>query len=118
MIINLLCLLLKAGAFKRAARLSLASLRRWTSTNGYVYVVKNKMDPRDRWGYETYSHLTNYNGLPASMLALACICFFLFIVNYCSLLYYLTWIVQIADDTIPEGPTFSETGGKDNNNIL
>lgn len=82
--------MLMASAFKRAAHLAFKSFNRWVSEAGYVYVLKNRMPIVRRWGYEVYSELTNYNGLPASFIAIA---------------------YQVADDTIPEGPSFAETGG-------
>eukprot|EP00118_Oscarella_pearsei_P012227 m.88465 g.88465 ORF g.88465 m.88465 type:complete len:643 (+) comp36572_c0_seq3:15-1943(+) len=79
-----------AKAFKRAANLALKSVRRWRRPSGELYIVKNRFDPKLRHGYESYSFYSNYNLLPASMLATAFV--------YC-------------DDKISEGPTFAETGG-------
>jgi len=79
-----------ARAFKRAARLAHASVRRWRTSNEDLYIVKNHFNPALRFGYQTYSFASNYNLLPASMLAE-------------SYLY--------ADDEIQEGPSFAETGG-------
>jgi hypothetical protein len=81
---------LAAGACKRAARLSLRSIGRWARPSGELWVVKNRMDPRLRHGYESYSFHSQYNLLTAAMLAIA-------------------W--TRADDTIAEGPGPAETGG-------
>ena len=43
----------EAGAFKRAARLSLAALRRFVRDDGSLYVVKNRYPAEARHGYET-----------------------------------------------------------------
>jgi hypothetical protein len=80
--------LLAAGAFKRAARLSARSIGRWVRPSGELWVVKNRMDARQRHGYETYSFHSQYNLLTAAMLALA-------------------WLR--ADDTISEGRCPVET---------
>ncbi len=82
--------LVSAGAFKRAAALSVLSLRRWKQSSGAWWIVKNRFDPKLRHGYEGYSYFSQYNLLPASMLATA----------------YL-----YADDSIVEGNSFAETGG-------
>lgn len=60
-----------ACMFQRAAHLSLASVKRWQNADGSLQIVKNHFPPVERWGYEEYSFLTNYNLLPASMLAAA-----------------------------------------------
>lgn len=82
--------LVAARAFKRAARLALQSVNRWIQSSKDLFIVKNRFDPSERFGYEEYSFLSNYNNLPSSMLGYA----FLF-----------------ADDSILEGPSFAETGG-------
>lgn len=82
--------LVSARAFKRAARLSYRSLRRWVQPAGYVHIVKNHFSPAERWGYESYSYLSQYNLWTAGFLALAA--------------------VQ-ADDSITEGPAPAEVGG-------
>ncbi len=79
-----------ARAFKRAAHLALASLRRWTRPSGDVWIVKNRFDPSVRHGFERYSFHSQYNLLTASMLATA-------------------W--QFADDAIPEGASPADVGG-------
>eukprot|EP01113_Clastostelium_recurvatum_P026181 TRINITY_DN3141_c0_g1_i4.p1 TRINITY_DN3141_c0_g1~~TRINITY_DN3141_c0_g1_i4.p1 ORF type:complete len:644 (-),score=128.12 TRINITY_DN3141_c0_g1_i4:74-1981(-) len=79
-----------ASAFKRAARLALQSVQRWYQSGGDLYIVKNHFDPSLRFGYEEYSFLSQYNNLPGEMLAM-------------SFLY--------GDETIEEGPSFTETGG-------
>jgi hypothetical protein len=60
-----------AGAFKRAARLSQRSIARWVRPSGELWVVKNRVDPISRHGYESYSFHSQYNLLTAAMLALA-----------------------------------------------
>lgn len=47
-----------AGVFKRAALLSLNSLKRWKRPTGEWTVVKNRFDPELRHGYESYSYYT------------------------------------------------------------
>jgi hypothetical protein len=60
-----------AAYFKRAAHLSLQSMRRWVRPSGEMQIVKNWMDPSQQHGYETYSAHSQYNLLPMSMLAMA-----------------------------------------------
>ncbi len=79
-----------AGAFKRAARLSLRSIARWQRPSGELWIVKNRFDPALRHGYEEYSFHSQYNLLTAAKLAIA----------------YLR-----ADDRIRERPCPAETGG-------
>lgn len=79
-----------AGAFKRAARLSLSSLKRWQRKTGELYIIKNRAEPEARFGYERYSSHSQYNLLPMAMLAMA----------------YLA-----ANDTIAERPIPAEVGG-------
>jgi len=79
-----------AGAFRRAARLSLASVARWVRPSGELWIVKNRVDPSRRHGYEPYSFHSQYNLLCAAKLVAA----------------YLR-----ADDTILEAPIPSELGG-------
>lgn len=79
-----------AQAFKRAAHLSYASLRRWITPQGYVHIVKNHIDPADRFGYESYSYLSQYNMWTAGFLSLA---------------------ATFADETISEGPAPADIGG-------
>lgn len=78
-----------SGAFKRAAHLALTSMRRWRRPSGELWVVKNRADPAARHGFESYSFHSQYNLLPAAMLAIA---------------------YERADDTIPEAFLPSETG--------
>ncbi len=80
----------EAGAFKRAARLSLACIKRWIRPDGSGYIVKNRYPIDARHGYEGYSAHTCYNLLACSMLAQA-------------------W--QFADDTIEERPAPADVGG-------
>lgn len=81
---------LAAQAFKRAAHLALASVKRWVRPSGELWIVKNRFDPAVRHGFEGYSFHSQYNLLAASMMATA-------------------W--QFADDAIPEGPSPADVGG-------
>lgn len=80
----------EAGAFKRAAHLSLASVKNWIRPDGTGYIVKNKYPIEDRHGYERYSQHACYNLLACSMLAQA-------------------W--QFADDAVKEKPCPADLGG-------
>lgn len=60
-----------AGAFKRAARLALTSMRRWQRPSGELWIVKNRAEPGLRHGYEGYSFHSQYNLLACAMLAIA-----------------------------------------------
>ncbi len=79
-----------AGAFKRAARLALASVRRWQRPSGELWIVKNRAEPARRHGFEGYSFHSQYNLLAMAMLAIA---------------------YERADDGIEERLTPSEKGG-------
>jgi hypothetical protein len=79
-----------AGAFKRAAHLALGSIKRWQRPSGELWIVKNRAEPRTRFGFEGYGFHSQYNLLPMAMLALAYI---------------------HADDSIAERPAPSEIGG-------
>jgi hypothetical protein len=79
-----------AGAFKRAARLALGSMKRWQRPSGEMFIVKNRAEPAERFGYEGYSSHSQYNLLPTAMLAAA---------------------YTHADETIAERATASEVGG-------
>lgn len=61
----------RAAAFKRAAHLSLSSIRRWIRPGGDLQIVKNWVDPQVRHGYESYSYHSQYNLLALAMLAMA-----------------------------------------------
>ena len=61
----------EAGAFKRAALLSLKSIKEWIREDGSGYIVKNRFPIENRHGYERYSMHTCYNMLATSMLAQA-----------------------------------------------
>ena len=63
---------------------------RWRRISGDLFVAKNRVDPKLRFSYEHYSYATNYNLLPASMLALA---------------------YPFADDEVGEAHSFAEVGG-------
>ncbi|PZE20281.1 hypothetical protein [Paenibacillus xerothermodurans] len=60
---------LLAGIFKRAAKLSLASVARWVRPSGELNIVRNWFDPNERVGYESYSFHSQYNLLAAFMMA-------------------------------------------------
>ena len=78
-----------AKAFKRGAHLAFASTLRWLRPSGEFQIIKNHIQPEHRQGYEPYSHHSQYNLLPATMLALA---------------------ADFADESIDEGPTPCEAG--------
>ncbi|WP_271783516.1 hypothetical protein [Aquimarina algiphila] len=80
----------EAGAFKRAAMLSLNSIKQWIREDGSGYVVKNRFPIENKHGYERYSVHTCYNMLATSMLAQA-------------------W--QFSNDEINELPAPSDIGG-------
>ncbi|WP_284285521.1 hypothetical protein [Alicyclobacillus fastidiosus] len=79
-----------AGAFKRAAHLSVASIRRWTRPSGELNVVKNHASPMLRTGFESYTFHSQYNLLTAYLLALT---------------------FRFGVDSIPEDSCPAETGG-------
>jgi hypothetical protein len=79
-----------AGACKRAAHLALQSIGRWVRPSGELGIVKNRIDPAARHGYEIYSFHSQYNLLAAAMLAMA-------------------W--SRADDRLREAPSPADTGG-------
>jgi hypothetical protein len=60
-----------ARAFKRGARLALASMFRWQRPSGEMQIVKNWVDPQEQFGYESYSAHSQYNLLPMAMLVIA-----------------------------------------------
>ena len=80
----------EAAAFKRAAHLSLQSVREWIRPDGSGYIVKNRFPITAKHGYEVYSAHTCYNLLACSMLAQA-------------------W--QFADDTVVEQAAPADVGG-------
>lgn len=80
----------EAGAFKRAAMLSLGSIKQWIREDGSGYIVKNKYPIESRHGYEVYSVHTCYNLLATSMLAQA-------------------W--QFSNEAIKELPSPADKGG-------
>jgi len=82
--------LAEAGVFKRAAHLSLTSMRRWLKSDGTAYVVKNRYPPEARHGYERYSAQSQYNLLACWLMAVA----------------YL-----YADESVKERPCPAEVGG-------
>jgi hypothetical protein len=46
-------------------------MHRWRRPSGELWIVKNRMDPAVRHGYESYSFHSQYNLLTAAMLAVA-----------------------------------------------
>jgi hypothetical protein len=60
-----------AAAFKRAAHLALASMRRWVRPSGELQIIKNWVAPEKEHAFETYSAHSQYGLLPLSMLAIA-----------------------------------------------
>ncbi len=80
----------EAGAFKRAARMSLATVKEWIRPDGSGFVVKNRFPEAAQHGYEAYTTHSAYNLLACSMLAQA-------------------W--RFADDTVAERPAPAEVGG-------
>jgi len=60
-----------AAAYKRAAHLALASMKRWVRTSGELQIVKNRVEPGLGHGFESYSGHSQYGLLPLSMLAIA-----------------------------------------------
>jgi fibronectin type 3 domain-containing protein len=60
-----------AGVFKRAAHLALRSMQRWQRPSGEMWIVKNRADPKEFHGYESYSSHSQYNLLPMAMLSIA-----------------------------------------------
>jgi hypothetical protein len=79
-----------AGACKRAALRSQLGPDRWHRPSGELWIVKNRMDPAARHGYESYSFHSQYNLLTAAMLAMA-------------------W--ERADDRVVQRQYPAETGG-------
>ncbi|HEX2988591.1 MAG TPA: hypothetical protein VHS06_10530, partial [Chloroflexota bacterium] len=61
----------EAGAFKRAAHLSLRCIERWYRPDGSGYVVKNRFPIEARYGYESYSAQSQYNLLACWLMAVA-----------------------------------------------
>jgi rhamnogalacturonyl hydrolase YesR len=80
----------EAGAFKRAAGLSLECVRWWIRPDGTGYVVKNRYPTEAQHAYETYTSHACYNMLVCSMLAQA-------------------W--QFADESVKESPAPADVGG-------
>ena len=60
-----------AGACKWAASNATMAMSRWRRPSGELWIVKNRMDPAARHGYESYSFHSQYNLLTAAMLAIA-----------------------------------------------
>ncbi|HUO08592.1 MAG TPA: hypothetical protein VM008_09860 [Phycisphaerae bacterium] len=79
-----------AEMFKRGAHLAFESMQRWVRPTGELWIIKNRAEPGERLGYETYSGHSQYNLLPMAMLAMA---------------------YSHADETIGERAIPSEVGG-------
>jgi rhamnogalacturonyl hydrolase YesR len=60
-----------ASVFKRAARLALSSIQRWQRPSGELQVLKNFIDPKDFFAYESYTSHSQYNLLTVAMLSMA-----------------------------------------------
>ena len=84
--------LVLAAAYKRAAHLALASMFRWVRPSGEMQIIKNWVDPAERFAYERYSYHSQYNLLPMMMLATA--------YEYAG-----------SSEDVPEGPAPADTGG-------
>ncbi len=84
--------LVLAGVFKRGAHLSLQSIKRWVRPSGELWIVKNRVDPSMRHGYEGYSAHSQYNLLAMAMLAIA-------------------YEYAQETDAIPEQPAPADIGG-------
>lgn len=80
----------EAGAFKRAAHLSLKSISRWKREDGSGLIVKNRFPIETMHGYESYSAQSQYNLLACWLMSVA----------------YL-----YADDSIEELPSPADVGG-------
>lgn len=80
----------EAGAFKRAAHLSLKSISRWKREDGSGFIVKNRFPIETMHGYERYSAQSQYNLLACWLMSVA----------------YL-----YADDSIEELPSPADVGG-------
>lgn len=79
-----------AGAFKRQARLSALSLKRWVTEMTPWRHLKNGFPPESRHGLDTYGQYSVYSLLISSFLGLAAV---------------------FADDSIEERPCPAELGG-------
>ena len=80
----------QAGAFKRAAHLSLKSIGRWQREDGSGFIVKNRFPIEAMHGYESYSAQSQYNLLACWLMCVA----------------YL-----YADNSIEEYPAPADVGG-------
>jgi len=79
----------EAGAFKRAAHLTLETLRNWVRPDGTGFIIKNRFPIERTFGYEDYSVHLNYNILACSQLCMA-------------------WV--LADSAIKERPAPADLG--------
>lgn len=60
----------RAGLYRAAAHLALASIRTWMHSKPSIPIVKNRIDLPNRHGLEPYAHASNYALLSAALLAL------------------------------------------------
>jgi rhamnogalacturonyl hydrolase YesR len=60
-----------AGIFKRAAHLAFSSMQRWVRPSGEMSILKNRANPAQGLGFESYSSHSQYNLLPMAMLSMA-----------------------------------------------
>lgn len=59
------------GVFKRGARRAVQALLPWKRDSGELWIVKNRVDPGNRHGFEPYSSHSQYNLLTATALGFA-----------------------------------------------
>ncbi len=78
-----------AGACKRGARLAAESVSRWRRKAGDLFIVRNRFEPDERHGFESYSNHINYNLWTAAALAVA---------------------LLVTDDSVPQRPLPAEVG--------
>ncbi|MCK5811306.1 MAG: hypothetical protein KAG94_00265 [Clostridiales bacterium] len=82
--------LVLAGMFKRAAHLSVLSIKRWLQATKYPRHIKNFFEKDSLYGTESYGYYRKYMMSIGSFIYIAC---------------------QFCDDDIKEYPCPSETGG-------
>lgn len=79
-----------AGMFKRAAHLSVLSIKRWLEANNYPRHIKNFFEKDSKYGTENYGYYQKYMMSVGSFMYIAC---------------------MFCDDSIEEYPCPSEMGG-------
>ncbi len=82
--------LVLAGMFKRAAHLSVLSIKRWLQANPYPRHIKNFFEKESLYGTESYGYYRKYMMSIGSFMYIAC---------------------QFCDDEIKEYPCPAEIGG-------